>query len=29
MSDFVNYYLSDDPGGHFERHVITTPSFFV
>jgi GNAT superfamily N-acetyltransferase len=29
MSDFVNYYLSDDPAGHFERHIITTPSFFV
>ncbi|MGH7628802.1 MAG: GNAT family N-acetyltransferase [Gemmatimonadales bacterium] len=29
MSDFVNYYLSDHPTGHFERHIITTPSFFV
>ena len=29
MSDFVNYYLSDHPSGHFERHIITTPSFFV
>jgi hypothetical protein len=29
MSDFVNYYLSDDRAGHFERHIITTPSFFV
>jgi GNAT superfamily N-acetyltransferase len=29
MSDFVNYYLSDEPAGHFERHIITTPSFFV
>ena len=29
MSEFVNYYLSDAPTGHFERHIITTPSFFV
>jgi GNAT superfamily N-acetyltransferase len=29
MSDFVTYYLSDDSGGHFERYIITTPSFFV
>jgi GNAT superfamily N-acetyltransferase len=29
MSEFVNYYLSDPPAGHFERHIITTPSFFV
>jgi GNAT superfamily N-acetyltransferase len=29
MSEFVNYYLSDAPAGHFERHIITTPSFFV
>jgi GNAT superfamily N-acetyltransferase len=29
MSDFVNYYLSDRATGHFERHIITTPSFFV
>ena len=29
MSDFVNYFLSDDAGAHFERHIITTPSFFV
>ena len=29
MSDFVNYYLSDGSPGHFERHIITTPSFFV
>lgn len=29
MSDFVNYYLSDAATGHFERHIVTTPSFFV
>jgi GNAT superfamily N-acetyltransferase len=29
MSEFVNYYLSDGPDGRFERHIITTPSFFV
>jgi GNAT superfamily N-acetyltransferase len=29
MSDFVNYYLSDGSPAHFERHIITTPSFFV
>ena len=29
MSEFVNYYLSDHAAGHFERHIITTPSFFV
>jgi GNAT superfamily N-acetyltransferase len=29
MSDFMNFYLSDDPNVHFERHIIATPSFFV
>ena len=29
MSDFVNYYMSDAPDAQFERHIITTPSFFV
>jgi GNAT superfamily N-acetyltransferase len=29
MSEFVNYYLSDAPTQRFERHIITTPSFFV
>jgi hypothetical protein len=29
MSDFMNFYLSDNPNVHFERHIIATPSFFV
>jgi hypothetical protein len=29
MSRILNNFLREHPAGHFERHIITTPSFFV